>query len=257
MIQSTNMKPRLYSILKRKSKVDIKNFSKKIKPKSMFASSFVKSLPDMSAARDLKELVSRIQKARRLKKQIIFMYGAHLIKCGLSPLLIDLVKRGFITCLATNGAGVIHDFEIAFCGKTSEDVAENLKKGMFGMSRETGQFVNKAASVAYQSKSGFGLSLGRLILDEKLKYRDYSPCFWAYKKGIPFYVFVGIGTDIVHQHPDARGDAIGFASFEDFRKFTDTVSFLTGGCNKLWFGGYPSRGISKGTQLSKEFRQLS
>ena len=183
----------------------------------------------MLAARDLKELVSRIKKARKLKKQIIFMYGAHLIKCGLSPLLVDMVKRGFITCLATNGAGVIHDFEIAFCGKTSEDVAENLKKGMFGMSRETGQFVNNASNVAYREKTGFGFSLGKLMEEGKLKYRDYSPCFWAYKKGIPFYVFVGIGTDVVHQHPSANGEAIGFASFEDFRKFTDTVSCLEHG----------------------------
>jgi len=220
------MKPKLYSLLERKSKVEIGSFAKNKKMKGSSISSFIRSLPNILAAKDLKELVSKIKLARKLKKEIIFMYGAHLIKCGLSPLLIDLMKRGYITCLATNGAGIIHDFEIAFCGKTSEDVARNLRRGMFGMSRETGQFVNKAARIAYEGNSGFGVSLGRLIDKEKLRHRDYSPCYRAYKKGIPFCVFVGIGTDIVHQHPDASGEAIGFASFEDFHKFKDVVSNL-------------------------------
>jgi hypothetical protein len=221
------MRPRLYSIYKRKSKVDISCFAKAGKSKS--TSQLFKNLPTVLAAEDLKSLVLKVKQARKKKKQVIFMYGAHLIKCGLSPLLVDLVKKGFITCLATNGAGIIHDFEIAFCGKTSEDVAENLKTGMFGMSSQTGSFINKASHIAYKKDLGYGQSLGKLIDSSKLKYRDYSPCFWAYKKKIPFCVFVGIGTDIVHQHPQACGASIGFASMKDFHIFKDNVASLEGG----------------------------
>lgn len=227
MIEFSQMKPRFYSIHKRKSKVDVSLFAKNLKAKSI--SSFLKSLPYILAAKDLKELVLKIKQARKCNKEVIFMYGAHVIKCGISPLLIDLMKRGFITCLATNGAGIIHDFEIAYCGKTSEDVAENLKKGMFGMSKETSEFINEAANLAYQKKCGFGESLGRLIDARKLKYRNYSPCYWAYKKKIPFSVFVAIGTDIVHQYPSADGKSIGFASLYDFHKFKDVVFNLEKG----------------------------
>ena len=221
------MKPRLYSLHKRKSTVDTSLFASPGKAKS--TSDFFNSLPDILAAKDLKNLALKIKQARKKRKQVIFMYGAHLIKCGLSPLIVDLIKRGVITCCATNGAGVIHDFEIAFCAKTSEDVSANLKKGMFGMSRETGSFLNKAASIAYRQDLGYGQSLGRLIDKQKLKYRDQSPCYWAYKKKVPFCVFVGIGTDIVHQHPDACGASIGFASFKDFHIFKDSVARLEGG----------------------------
>ena len=221
------MKPRLYSIHTRKSKVDKACFAKPGKAQSTAA--FFKNLPSILAAQGLKDLSAKIKQARRKKKPVIFMYGAHLIKCGLSPLLVDLVKRGIITALATNGAGIIHDFEIAYCGKTSEDVAANLKKGMFGMSKETGAFINKAATYAYQQDIGFGAAVGELIDKTKLRYRDVSPAYWAYKKKVPFSVFVAIGTDIVHQHPDASGASIGFASLKDFHFFRECVSRLEGG----------------------------
>ncbi len=221
------MKPKLYPLRKRKSKVNIEQFAKPTKSKDF--SSFLRSLPDILVGRDLKSFVSKVKKAHRERRQIIFTYGAHLIKCGLSPLLVDLIKKGFISCLATNGAGVIHDFEIAFCGKTSEDVAENLRKGMFGMAEETGFFINEAARRAYKNDLGLGESLGKLITEKNLRYKNYSPLYWAYKKRIPFCVFVGIGTDIVHQHPWADGASIGFASFKDFHRFKDAVSQLEGG----------------------------
>ncbi|MBN2120966.1 MAG: deoxyhypusine synthase family protein [Candidatus Omnitrophica bacterium] len=227
MIKSPQMKPRLYSIHKRKSKVNLSQFAKAGKAK--LTSLLLKNLPHTPVVKNLKDLAAKIKQARKKKKEIIFMYGAHIIKCGLSPLVIDLVKKGFITSLATNGAGIIHDFEIALCGKTSEDVASNLKKGMFGMARETGAFINKAASLAFKRDIGLGESLGRLIDEEKLKYRNHSICFEAFRKKIPFCVFVGIGTDIVHQHPDANGAFIGFSSFRDFRIFREVVSGLEAG----------------------------
>ncbi|HEC70001.1 MAG TPA: hypothetical protein ENI31_06950 [Candidatus Omnitrophica bacterium] len=221
------MKPKLYPLNKRKSKVNIKQFAKLAKIKDF--SCFLNSVPDILAGQNLKLLVKRIKEAQKKRKTIIFTYGAHFIKCGLSPLLIDLIKRGFVSCLATNGAGIIHDFEIAFCGKTSEDVAENLKKGMFGMAEETGFFINQACQIAYQNNLGLGRALGELISKERLKYRNLSPVYWAYKKKIPFCVFVGIGTDITHQHPQAEGASIGASSFKDFHKFKEVVATLEGG----------------------------
>lgn len=221
------MKPRLSSIFKRKSKVEISLFAKPWRKDNF--SSFSKNIPDILAGKNFKDLVLRIKEAKESRREIVLMFGAHLIKCGLSSLVVELIKKGFITSLATNGAGIIHDFEIAFCGKTSEDVAESLKKGMFGMSKETGEFINQAAEVSFKNKIGYGEAVGRLIEERKLSYRKYSLAWNSFKRKIPFCVFVAIGTDIVHQHPQARGEAIGFASLKDFHKFREVVSGLEGG----------------------------
>ena len=140
-------KVRTYSVLKRKSKVEVKDFARPpVRGRSF--SDFYNSLPDILKAKDLAAIVSAISKAHKLKKSVIFMAGAHVIKCGLNPVLIELIKKKIITCICLNGAGIIHDFEIAFDGRTSEDVGEGLKKGKFGMGRETADFINNAVTKA-------------------------------------------------------------------------------------------------------------
>ena len=183
---------------------------------------------------ELLEVSTRIVEARKNGKPLIFMFGAHVIKRGLAPLVIDLLKKGIITHLASNGAATIHDFEIAFQGHTSEDVVKSLEDGSFGMAEETGLLMNLAITRGANEGMGIGESLGRLIAgDPRFTYRENSVLYTAHMLGIPYTVHVAIGTDIIHQHPKADFAAIGWASGQDFKVFSRAVCALEGGvfCN--------------------------
>jgi len=179
---------------------------------------------------ELEEVATRIVEARKFNRPVIVMIGAHVIKCGLSLLLIDLMKRGFITHIATNGAGSIHDFEIALIGETSEDVATSIEDGSFGMAEETGAMMNEAIQEGVKDGLGYGEAVGRMIAeDNRFKFKEYSIFYTGYKLRIPVTVHVAIGTDIIHQHPKCNFGAIGWATGEDFKIYVNSVSQLEGG----------------------------
>src|SRR5690242_7825940 len=168
--------------------------------------------------------------ARDDGRGLIWGLGAHVLKTGLSPILIDLMERGFICALALNGAGVIHDFEIALSGATSEDVDEALGPGRFGMADETGTLLNEIIVDAAASQRGIGQAVGAYLSGASgVSHADRSLLVAAHRLGIPVTVHVAIGTDIIHMHPRASGAALGDASLRDFRYFTSAVAKLTGG----------------------------
>jgi hypothetical protein len=198
-------------------------------PKNATFRQFIDSLPDVLIGTNLKELIKAINQAYNRKKAILWAFGAHVIKCGISPIIIELMKKGIISAVALNGAGIIHDFEIALIGQTSEDVKENLSDGSFGMAYETGAFINQAIKDGAKDDIGIGEAVGKMISTQKLKYRQYSILYHGFELNIPVTVHVAIGTDIVHQHPDASGEAIGKGSMIDFRIFTNQVAKLGNG----------------------------
>lgn len=219
---------RSYSLCSRKSKVSVKAFAD-VPVKGDTFSSFLKKLPDAFAVNDLRAIVQAIVSSRRNNKHVILGMGAHPIKLGLSPIIIDLMKRGVITAIATNGACVIHDFEIALIGHTSEDVAAELCSGTFGMAKETGKGVNLAVNKGVKKGYGIGESVGECIYQGRFRFKDKSVFSNAYYLKVPATVHVAIGTDIVHMHPEADGSAIGKGSMTDFRLFASVVSSLDGG----------------------------
>jgi phosphoheptose isomerase len=183
---------------------------------------------------ELAEVAARIVSARQSGRPVIFMFGAHVIKRGLAPLVIALLKSGIITHLASNGAATIHDFEIAFQGHTSEDVAKSLEDGSFGMAEETGALMNSAIRRGANDSMGIGEALGRMIAeDPRFAYREDSVLYTAHSLGIPYTVHVAVGTDIIHQHPLADFAVIGWATGQDFKVFCHAVCDLEGGvfCN--------------------------
>jgi hypothetical protein len=192
-------------------------------------SRFIRNLPNFLAARDFREFLCLLENARKRRKAIIAAMGAHVLKVGLSPVLIDLMKNGWISAVALNGAGVIHDFEIAFCGRTSEDVESQVKKGRFGMARETGEMLNEAIRQGAEKGLGMGEAVGRMIDRSKLPYKRFSLLGSAYRLGIPVTVHVAIGTDTIHFHPQADGEALGKTSLKDFFLFSGLVRRLDGG----------------------------
>lgn len=221
-------KIKTYSISARKSKVHAKELASPQGKGSSFAE-FYDSLPDILVARDFKKVVSAILTARRKGKPVIFMAGAHLIKCGLSPLIVNLIKKDVITAIALNGAGIIHDFELALAGKTSEDVDKAIEDGSFGMVKETALFINNAIKGGAEKGYGIGYALGEAISKDKLPHKSLSLLYNCFKYNIPLSVHVAIGTDIIHQHPSCSGEAVGKGSLIDFHKFIEVVSQLRGG----------------------------
>ncbi len=185
---------------------------------------FLGGLPQILAAADLTEIAATIAGRHRRGKTIILGMGAHPIKVGLSPLIIELMERGIINGVAMNGACIVHDFELAYHGATSEDVAAALDSGDFGMARETGEFLNGAINAA--SEPGLGASVGRAILDAKLPHTRLSILAAGARLGIPTTVHVAIGTDIIHMHPSADGAAIGAASLADFHALAGLVQTM-------------------------------
>lgn len=190
---------------------------------------FINSMPNFLAAKDLHLFTKSIIKATRESKQVILAMGAHPIKVGLSTLIIDLIKRGIITAIATNGASIIHDFEIAYQGATSEDVSKEIDTGLFGMARETCMMINEAITEGVSNGHGIGKAIGKFISNSNLKYKDKSIFATCFEKNIPATVHVTIGADIIHMHKEASGANTGEGSLRDFRLFTECVSFLDGG----------------------------
>jgi len=217
-----------YSITKRKNKVSLPAFA--IPPvRGDTVKTFTNKLPRILAADDFRAVVKAIVEARQNDRPVILGMGAHPIKVGLSPVIIDLMQKRIITAVATNGACIIHDFEMSFIGHTSEDVQKELNRGTFGMARETGRFLNKAIKKGVKKGYGIGRSIGELIWNSTFRFKTKSIFASAYEIGIPATVHVAVGTDIIHMHPEADGSAIGEGSFMDFRLFTSVVSDLEGG----------------------------
>jgi hypothetical protein len=190
---------------------------------------FLASLPDVLAARDLLELARRIAAARRAGRLCLLMMGAHPLKVGLGPLICDLLRTRIFTAMATNGAAMIHDFELAFAGRTSEDVGAGLADGSFGMAEETGSFLNSAARDAAREGRGLGEVVGREIAKSRFKFGGDSIFACAYEAGISATVHVTLGADIIHMHPAADGAAIGSATMTDFRRMVAVAGALTRG----------------------------
>ncbi len=218
-------KVKTISISNRQSKVAVEVFAGVAEKGQSFAA-FWNSLPQILKAKDLQEFVDLIVDAHDKGKPVIWMMGAHVIKCGLSPVVIDLMKRGVISAIALNGAGTIHDVETAYWGQTSEDVSTNLKDGTFGMSRDTAVIVNETVQLKNDPDLGFGEILGKRILADKPEFLSQSILATAYQLHVPVTVHVAVGTDIVHQHPNADGAAIGSRSLRDFRILANVISGL-------------------------------
>jgi hypothetical protein len=190
---------------------------------------FYSGLPDILAGSELRAAVMAIAEARRARRGVVLGMGAHPIKVGLSPIIIDLMERGVITAVALNGACLVHDFELAYTGATSEDVGPGLRDGSFGMAEETGRFLNLAIREAAPTGAGLGEGLGRVLAGTKLKYRKLSILAAGDRLGVPVTVHVAIGTDIIHMHKDASGAALGEGSLRDFRYFVANVARLAHG----------------------------
>jgi hypothetical protein len=217
-----------YPLASRKSKVDRADFAHPWQPEGSLED-FLERLPDILGAKDFGEIVSAIAKAHKQSKHVVLAMGAHVIKAGLNPLVIDMMERGIITALAMNGAGIVHDLELAMVGRTSEEVLEGLEHGAFGMAQETADFLNSAVSQAGMEVLGLGQAVGQAIIKEKLPFVDDSIFAAAVRLDIPATVHVAIGTDIIHIHPGFDPEAAGKASHLDFRLFSSVVAELEDG----------------------------
>jgi hypothetical protein len=219
---------RTYPLASRTSKANAADFAKPYRAGGGMAS-LLASFPAILAAADFKAVVAAIRSARTGDRGIIWGFGAHVIKTGLGPILIDLMERGFVSALATNGAGIIHDFELALSGGTSEDVDEALGPGRFGMAEETGELLNAAINDGVKSGFGLGQAVGRRLREMQPAHEALSVVAAAARLQIPVTVHVAIGTDIIHMHPRASGAALGEGSLRDFRYFVSNVARLKGG----------------------------
>ncbi len=228
-------KVKTYPLAQRACKVHREDYAARVKPGAFFEE-FLSALPRQLKAGELKELVAIWAECVRRGFPVLVMCGAHVLKVGLGPLLIQGMEKGWISALALNGAGAVHDFELAYQGATSEDVASGLEDGTFGMVEETGRFLNRAACHARELGEGFGEALARDMESSRLQYRDESVIVQGARQGAAVTIHVGIGTDIVHQHPNADGAAIGAASYRDFQRLAQAVSGLRGGGLVLNFG---------------------
>lgn len=221
-------KVKTYSLASRKSKVTLSDFGR-LHRKGDSVARFLAGLPRILGGETLRHLVGDVLRAREAGKPILWGLGAHVIKVGLSPLVIDLMEQGFVTGLALNGAGLVHDFELAVAGQTSEDVGETLGSGAFGMARETGEEVNRAIRAGDRAGLGLGASLGRYLTQERPKHLEASLFAAAWRLGLPATVHVAVGTDIVHMHPACDPAALGRTTHLDFRLFAAEVAQLGGG----------------------------
>jgi hypothetical protein len=218
---------RTYPLGSRASKANAADFAKPFRGAPL--KPFVDALPDILAAGDFKAVVSAIRTAQSSDRGVVWGLGAHVIKTGLGPVIVDLMERGFVSALATNGAGVIHDFEIALSGATSEDVDEALGPGRFGMAEETGRLLNAAINDGVTAGLGLGQAVAKRLREMKPRHGSLSILAAADRLDIPVTVHVAIGTDIIHMHPAASGAALGEGSLRDFRYFVSNVARLAGG----------------------------
>ena len=219
---------RTYSLTDRKSKVSTGNFAKTWRKGSSYRD-FLAHLPDILAGRQLKAVISAIVQSHRANRTILFGMGAHVIKVGLNPIVIDLMERGVITAVAMNGAGIIHDLELALVGHTSEDVAMAIEDGSFGMAREPCAFIAEALAATWDNRIGLGEAVGRVILEKNLPMADKSILAAGARLGIPVTVHVAIGTDIIHMQPEFDAAKAGAATHRDFRLFASIVAALEKG----------------------------
>src|ERR1700730_15473830 len=225
-----------YPLASRTSKVSIRDFAKSPGSNASLTK-FLDALPNILAAEDLRRLLSAIHAARKQRRAVLWGIGGHVIKVGLGPVLIDLMKRGFVTGIAMNGAALIHDFEIALAGNTSEDVEAGLGEGRFGMAAETGQYVNEIAKLSYRTRIGYGEAAGQFLSSGVIpvKHAQASVLMAAYKCRIPVTIHLAIGTDIPHMHRAADGAALGAATHYDFRLFSALVGQMhPGGVYLNW-----------------------
>ena len=219
-------KIRTYPVADRANKVAIEAFAKPHTTGASF-SSFLDSLPDFLAVQDLRLVVSAIASAVKNKRPVLLMMGAHSIKVGLNPIIVDAMRRGFVNAVAFNGAGAIHDFELCYQGETSEDVQAGLNDGSFGMVDETGRMMNAALADGIARGLGAGRALGEMALT--FPNRHLSIMATGADIGAPVTVHIGIGTDIIHQHPTTSGAVLGEASYRDFQLFAAVCAQLEGG----------------------------
>src|SRR5437660_8099893 len=227
---------RTYPLASRKSKVSIRDFARPSGANASFAR-FLDSLPNFLAVEDLRNLLSAIHIARKQRRAILWGIGGHVIKVGLGPVLIDLMKRGFVSGIAMNGAALIHDFEIALAGSTSEDVEAGLGEGQFGMAEETGKYLNEIAKLSHRIRIGYGEAAGQFLSSGviEVKHSDFSVLVAAYRHRIPVTIHVAIGTDIPHMHPAANGASLGDATHHDFLLFCALVQQMhPGGVYLNW-----------------------
>ena len=218
---------RTYPLAGRQSKANAVDFARPFRAGGSIGA-WLESLPNILAAADFRAVVAAIR-AARTNSGVLWGIGAHVIKTGLAPVIIDLMERGYVSALATNGAGVIHDFEVALAGATSEDVDEALGPGRFGMAEETGRQLNAAIVDGVKNGLGLGQSVSRWLAEQQPPHAPLSLLAAAGRLGIPVTVHVGIGTDIIHMHPAASGAAIGEGSLRDFRYLVSNVARLQNG----------------------------
>ena len=211
-----------YPLAFRPSKVTVDDLASPIDSNSSIQT-FLNSLPNILAVKNLRELAERIRRARLLEKPIIWGIGGHVIKTGLGPVLIDLLRRGFVTAVAANGSVLVHDAEIAMVGSTSEDVDATLGTGAFGGAEETGALLNRAAQRGADDQLGLGEAIGCELMALNPRYRDLSVLYTAYCARVPVTIHLTIGGDIAHFHPTADGSAIGKTSHTDFRLLAELV----------------------------------
>jgi len=219
---------RTYPLKSRKNKARVEDFARPSAP-DVSVRAFVDSLPNVLAAADFKAVVRALATARASDAGIVWGLGAHVIKTGLGPVLIDLMEQGFVSAIATNGAAIIHDFEIALVGATSEDVDESLGPGRFGMAEETGRLLNGAIADGVASGLGLGQAVTGFLAKKEPQHARSSVLAAAARLGVPVTVHVAIGTDILHMHPAASGAAFGEGSLRDFRYFVSNVARLERG----------------------------
>lgn len=219
---------RTYPLATRLSKAQAADFARPCE-KGTSVGQLIESLPRVLAAEDFRAIVRALVHARRTGGGILWGVGAHVVKTGLAPVLIDLMQRGFVSAFATNGAAVIHDFEVALSGGTSEDVDDSLGSGRFGMADETGRVLNAAMTSGVAAGLGIGQAVGRFLLERQPPFAHLSLLAAAARLEIPVTVHVAVGTDITHMHPAASGEAIGAGSLRDFRYFVTNVARLEEG----------------------------
>jgi hypothetical protein len=219
---------RTYPLSSRTSKARIADFARPVGRGAAFRTWF-ESLPAILGADDLRRVVAAITKAHGGGRSVVWGLGAHVIKTGVSPVLIDLMRRGYVSGVALNGAGIIHDFEIAVAGATSEDVDSSLAPGRFGMAEETAVLLNDAIRRGADRAQGLGQAVAAFLSERNPEFADHSIAVAAHRHNIPITVHVAMGTDIIHMHPGASGAAIGETSLRDFRYFTALVAKLGGG----------------------------
>jgi hypothetical protein len=219
---------RTYPLASRKSKSNAAEFARPYAPGDGMAA-WLDALPNILGAADFKAVVEAVRRARAESRGVLWGLGAHVIKTGVGPVIVDLMERGYVSAIATNGATVIHDFELALSGGTSEEVDESLGPGRFGMAEETGRLLNDAINQGVARGLGIGQSIGAWLSAARPPHADLSVLAAAARLEIPITVHIGIGTDIIHMHPAASGAALGEGSLRDFRYLVSNVGRLEHG----------------------------